>query len=128
MTEKTVFDFADVLVEALADGGDTHTLGDIHDAITRHDMQLWYRNDSAMVTQIEVTPRKKVLRIALAGGTLPDLEAMLPAVFAWARDTQRCDVAMLDGRRGWSRLPQATSYGWTVRGVTMLCPLTGAPS
>jgi hypothetical protein len=121
---KTVFDYADVLQPALEDGGNTHTLGDIHRAIERGDMQLWEGVTSAMVTQIEETPRQRILHIALAGGTLEELEAMLPAVEAYGKH-HFCTMLSLNGRRGWSRIPQMRGHtGWTTTGVTMIRPLT----
>lgn len=121
-----MFDFAESLQLALDDGGNTHTLRDIADAIEANTMQFWYRGESAMVTQIEHTPRHTILHIALAGGTLEELEAMLPAVLSWGRESQQCTLARMDGRRGWSRLPQLAGFGWTVRGVTMTGPLTSS--
>lgn len=121
---KTVFDFADVLQPALEDGGNTHTLGDIHRAIERNEMVLWPGVTSALVTQMEETPRARVLHIALAGGNLDELEAMLPAVEAYGKH-HFCTLLSLTGRRGWSRIPQMRGHpGWTTTGVTMLRPLT----
>ena len=125
--DKTVFDFADVLQDALDDGGNTHTLGDIHRAIERDEMQLWEGRDSAMVTQIEETPRQRILHVALAGGNLDELEAMLPAVHAYGVH-HFCTMMSLSGRRGWSRIPQMRGIpGWTTVGVTMIRPLTASP-
>lgn len=122
--DPTVFDFADVLVEALDDGGNTHSLGDIHKAVLRGDMQLWPGVTSAMVTQIEDTPRQRILHIALAGGTLTELEAMLPAIVAYGKH-HFCTAMRLSGRRGWSKIPQIRGIaGWQTTGVTMMCPLT----
>ena len=124
--EKTVFDFADVLQDALDDGGNTHTLGDIHRAIQRDEMLFWPGHESAMVTQIEDTPRQRILHIALAGGTLDELEAMLPAVMAYGTH-HFCTMMSLSGRRGWSRIPQMRGVaGWKTIGVTMIRPLTAS--
>lgn len=124
MTEPTVFDFADVLQLALDDGGNTHTLADIHKAIQRNEMQLWDGVQSAMVTQIEDAPRARILHIALAGGNLDELEAMLPAVMQYGVH-HLCTMLSLTGRKGWSRIPQLRGVpGWTTTGVTMIRPLT----
>jgi hypothetical protein len=121
---KTVYDFADVLQRALDEGGNTHTLDDIHEAVQGHRMLLWDGVQSAMVTQIEDTPRQRVCHIALAGGTLRELESMLPAVTAYAR-VQQCTLLSLSGRKGWSKIPQIPGFaGWRVAGITMIGPLT----
>jgi hypothetical protein len=123
-SEPTVFDFSEVLSLALDEGGNTHTLEDIHKAVLRGDMQLWPGVTSAMVTQIEDTPRQRILHIALAGGTLNELEAMLPALVEYGKH-HFCTMMTLSGRRGWSKIPQTRNVpGWRTTGVTMMCPLT----
>ena len=122
--EPSVWDFADVLALALEEGGNTHTLGDIHRAIQRNEMQLWPGVTSALVTQIEETPRQRILHIALAGGSLKELEAMLPAVMAYGKH-HFCTMMRLSGRKGWSKIPQVPGFaGWRNAGVTMIGPLT----
>ena len=110
-------DFADILQPALDQCGGSHSMWDISDAIENGHMQFWPGVKSAMVTQIEQTPRRKFVHFFLAAGNLPELEAMLPTILAWAK-SQGCDGATLAGRVGWQRSFLA-AQGWTPQAVVM---------
>lgn len=66
------------------------------------DLQFWPGPHSVILTEIVVAPRRKMLNFFLAGGNLPELEAMYPAVEAWGM-TMGCTSAMMTGRPGWAR-------------------------
>lgn len=87
---------------ALAWSGGTHTLEDVRDAIIAKKAQLWWGKSSVVVTEIEVTPRKKILRFWLAGGVIEEIELMYKLISEWGRDLG-CDSALIVGRKGWER-------------------------
>jgi hypothetical protein len=77
-------------------------LQDILDAIAISEMQLWAGEDSAIVSQISVYPRKKILHLPFVGGNLEELERMAPSIVAFAKHIN-CDMITTAGRRGWER-------------------------
>jgi hypothetical protein len=87
---------------ALARSGGTHTLDDVREAIISHKAQLWWGNNSVIITEIETTPRKKILRFWLAGGEIEEIETMYPLIAEWGRSLG-CDRAVIVGRKGWER-------------------------
>jgi hypothetical protein len=88
--------------DALVHGEGTHTFADIEQAIAAGTLQFWPGSHSAIVTEILTFPRQKVLHVFLAGGALPELEAMMLPLREWARE-QGCTRATLIGRKGWER-------------------------
>jgi len=102
---------------ALKYGGDTHSFEDVVEMIEANDAQLWTGPDSVMVTQVVVYPRRKILMVWVAGGHLAELEAMAPAVEAWAK-SEGCTGAMMLGRPGWERTFLART-GWKRTAVLM---------
>lgn len=97
---------------ALQYSGGTHTFEDIVEGVERGELQFWPGPDSVIVTEIAQYPRRKALHFFLAGGHLPELEAMTPEILAWGRE-QGCNQATLCGRRGWDRT-FLTRTGWAV--------------
>jgi hypothetical protein len=90
------------LAAALEHAPGTHTLQDLREGVASGAFQLWPGRDSAILTQIHVYPRQKVLCIYLAGGHLDVLHDMLPFVLTWARGLG-CSSAFIAGRPGWAR-------------------------
>lgn len=86
-----------------------HEFEDIVDGIVKGNLQLWPGPDGCMVTELIQYPRKKMLNIFLAGGTLEQMHDMANDMRAWAK-AQGCDGAMLSGRRGWVR--EMRKHGW----------------
>ena len=80
----------------------THTVEDVWDQIEAGHAQLWYGPNSVIITQIEETPQRRILRFWLAGGYLEELEPMYIHLEAWGRDIG-CDMAVIVGRKGWER-------------------------
>ena len=112
-----MIDYRLILQPALDLAGGTHTYEDVMAAVEAGTMQFWPGPHSAIVTQIEVTPQKKLLHFFLAGGTLPEIEAMLPPILAWGK-SRGCQGATLCGRPGWQR-SFLSALGWTPHGVVM---------
>lgn len=96
---------------ALSYADATHTYEDVAEMVAAGALQFWPGPASCIVTELISFPRKRVLNVFLAGGNLPELEAMIPFVLAWGKD-QGCDAASFTGRRGWER-SFVTRMGWT---------------
>ena len=80
----------------------TYNMQDVADCIDSCTMQLWTSDNSAVVTQVQIFPRMRVLHIFLAAGDLADLETITPRIQKFAED-MGCQKITLTGRRGWSR-------------------------
>jgi hypothetical protein len=72
------------------------------DCIDSCTMQLRTGDNSAIVTQVQIFPRMKVLHVFLAAGDLVELEIITPRIQKFAED-MGCQKITLTGRRGWSR-------------------------
>lgn len=90
------------VLDALQYTGGTHTLQDVADGLHTTKMQLWPGINSAVVTEITITPQQKILHYFLAGGNLRELSLMRPMIEDWAK-AQGCNKVTLAGRRGWER-------------------------
>jgi len=102
---------APYLERALEHAPRTHTLADLRAGVASGDFQLWQGSDSAILTQIHVHPRRKVLCIYLAAGHMDELRDMLPHALAWARGLG-CASAFIAGRPGWARTFLTKDEGW----------------
>lgn len=89
--------------DALEYAGGTHTLDDIWNGVIKGDFQLWPGEKSAIITEIQIFPQKKVMNIFLAGGDLDELIKMEKSVRAFA-ETIGCNSMSISGRRGWLRI------------------------
>ena len=87
----------------------THTLDDIWVGVVRGDFQFWPGDKSAIITEIQIYPRQKVMHIFLAGGDLDELLEMEKSVRAYAT-TIGCNSMSISGRRGWVRIFEGD--GW----------------
>ena len=104
---------------ALHRGGDTLTLAMVRTRIGEGQYQFWPAPAGAVVTQVIHGETEKEFNILLAGGTLDQLEEMMPSLEAFGR-AQGCVLFTVLGRRGWERTflcqrfgyaPVATLYG-----------------
>ena len=80
----------------------TYNMQDVADCIDSGTMQIWTSDNSAVVTQVQIFPRMRVLHIFLAAGDLVDLETLTPRIQRFAED-MGCKKITLTGRKGWSR-------------------------
>lgn len=87
---------------ALEYAEDTHTLEDVFMSVLAGHRQFWPGERSAIVTEVQQFPQKKVMHFFLAGGELEELNQMQRAIEPWARE-QGCKSITLAGRRGWLR-------------------------
>jgi hypothetical protein len=88
---------------ALTRTGDrTYTVEDVLECIQRQDAQWWPGTRCAIVTELEQTPQRLLLRYWLAGGDFVELRMWTAPIETWARQ-QGCDGAIIVGRAGWAR-------------------------
>jgi hypothetical protein len=88
--------------DALKYSAGTHDIVDVLDAVATNRMQLWPGEQSAVVTEIMVYPRKKMLHVSLAGGNLKEISVMAPSIIDFAKHIE-ADGITIAGRRGWER-------------------------
>ena len=99
--------------KALSFGLGTHTVNDVFDLIKSGQMQIFYTEESAVVTEIKQAPRKKYMCIFLVAGKLDGLKRLQYEVIQFAKD-QGCDFISGGGRLGWSKV---ATEGWKKRWV-----------
>lgn len=88
--------------------GGTHTIEDIHHAISRGQMQCFVRGESFCITEVINAPRKRYLNIFLIVGTLEIME-IHDDILAFAKEAG-CEFLQAFGRPGWK--PVVKKYGW----------------
>ena len=96
------FQKVEKILEPALEYDNTHNMQDVADCIDSSTMQLWTSDNSAVVTQVQIFPRMRVLHIFLAAGDLADLEIITPRIQKFAED-MGCQKITLTGRKGWSR-------------------------
>jgi hypothetical protein len=104
------------LREALAHGGNTHTVGDVVNALLDGAAQLWVDEGALLVTEVETYPRLMALHFWLAAGELSAVIALSQRAMEWGRSIG-CTRASLSGRRGWERALAAE--GWAATRTVM---------
>ena len=89
---------------ALAKSGNTYKVDDVFELVCAGLAHFEPLEDGAAIFLYHQYPQRKMLRIWLAGGVLPDhLEQVLDAAQKHA-DRLRCDGIELEGRKGWERV------------------------
>ena len=95
---------------ALRLSGDTHEIQDIQEACLVGLARLWSGEQSAAVTEIVTYPRKRAVRIWLAGGSLDELRDVIrPKIEKYAR-SENCSRVEIAGRPGWQRALAGVGY------------------
>lgn len=87
----------------------THSINNIWDGVVKGDFQFWPGEKSAIITEIQLYPNKRVLHVFLAGGDLDELLEMEKSVEVYAK-TIGCNSMSISGRRGWVRIFE--NDGW----------------
>lgn len=101
---------------ALEYTGGTHTIEDIEDGVESGAYQFFCSLSAAVVTEILVYPRMKVLNYFLIGGNLGELiQEIEPFVTNWAKEKMGCKKAIGIGRKGFERAFRARGFTpcWT---------------
>lgn len=88
---------------ALGYSGGTHDFADIVQGVAEGRMQLWPNGKSCAITEVTVYPKKRVLHVFLAGGTMRGVTDMLDSAIAWGKQ-QGCTSMTITGRKGWQRV------------------------
>jgi hypothetical protein len=102
------------LLEALKLCDGSHSEEDVLAGLLQSHYQLWPGKNSAIVTEVNVTPRLKAVNFWLVAGDLDEVKSMEAPILEWARSIG-CTKALASGRRGWERaLPH-----WAVKSVTI---------
>lgn len=70
---------------------------------------LWPGEGGALVTQCVIRPEGRFLHCWLGAGSLRGLLELRPGVEAWGR-VMGCQIASLEGRRGWDRVFRPFGY------------------
>jgi hypothetical protein len=99
-----------------ADGA--YTFDEVVAMVESGRLQYWPGPSSAVVTEILSYPRKKVLNFFLAGGNLPEIEAMYPGIHHWGR-SQGCTHAAMFARPGWARSFVTRTAGYVMSPMRM---------
>lgn len=81
---------------------DRYDLEDVLERLLIGDAQLWVCDDAAVVTEIAIYPRRKMLRAWLAAGTYEGIRRIEDRVIPWAKE-YGCDGIEIIGRLGWRR-------------------------
>jgi hypothetical protein len=90
------------LEDALEYSNGTFNIIDIADGVAMGDLHLWPAKDAAVITQITVYPRKKVIHCFLAGGNMETIIELEKDVVRWGK-SQGCQAITLVGRPGWAK-------------------------
>lgn len=102
---------------ALAQAGNTHTIGDVMQRINEQKAVCWTTGESIVITEVMAFPRLRACNYWVVSGRLRECASLQPAIDEWARG-EGCDVATATGRMGWLRLSQ-TPFGadWEPVGI-----------
>lgn len=106
----------DWLSKALEVDG-THGLEDVQRALLEGQAQLFACATGACVTEVVQTPKKRYLRVWLAGGDMAAMRELHPQVIAFGR-TSGCTSVVIHGRKGWERTFLTKEEGWRPALVT----------
>jgi hypothetical protein len=91
------------LKKALEKSGNTHSIWDVWVEVAAGRAVFWPAKTWAAVTQTRQWPRRKVLRIWLAGGDMDGLvNEGLPLAYEFAQH-HGCDSVEIEGRKGWAK-------------------------
>ena len=104
------------LDRALLHGGDTHTIADVVPMLYDGRAQWWQHGDGCAITEIQQTPRIRVLNCWLVAGNLRDCVALQPEIEDWAK-RQGVRRVTATGRRGWA--PITERMGFEVAGIAL---------
>jgi hypothetical protein len=105
------------LQRALDAQGGLWSLNDILERLADGRMQSFVHNNSWIVTQISIFPRRRVLDIIAAVGDLGDCRILHGRILAFANE-MNVDLVAAYGRRGWAR--DADRNGWKIKTTSYL--------
>lgn len=109
--ERDIRAYRGYIEAALTHGAGDFSFEDVVRCVEDGTFQFWPGAESVLLTELLDYPQRRVVNIVAAGGRLPEIEAMVPVLEAWAR-AHGCVEAVFAGRRGWERTFLA-KQGWT---------------
>jgi hypothetical protein len=121
--EARIDNYREQIEAALKFADDSHSFEDIKAAVENEQLQFWPGFSSVVITEIIQLPRYRALNLFLAGGNIPELQAMLPEIEVFARHVG-ADRIVLTGRKGWLR-SFLVHEGYGEKMVTMEKKLNG---
>jgi hypothetical protein len=121
--EARIDSYREQIEAALKFADDSHSFEDIKAAVENEQLQFWPGFSSVVITEIIQLPRYRALNLFLAGGNIPELQAMLPEIEVFARHVG-ADRIVLTGRKGWLR-SFLVHEGYGEKMVTMEKKLNG---
>ena len=90
-----------------------YTIEDILENVINGEYEFWTTTDSALITAVQVYPRKSVLHLFVACGNLEELQQLYLEAEEYARD-KGCEYITILGRAGWERSFLTTDHGFKV--------------
>ena len=105
------------LAKALDRQGGLWTLDDILERLRDGRMQSFVQNNSWLVSQISVYPRRRVLDVIAVVGDLEDHRGLDEKLVDFA-NRMNIDLVSAYGRPGWK--PYGTALGWKIKASNYL--------
>lgn len=105
-----------MIERAMAFSGDTHEYVDIVDGVLCGRFHMWPTENSCLITEILVYPRKRVLHVFLAGGELQEILNLQDSLIQFGKENG-CSSLTMSGRKGW--LKALDKLGWGHSHTTM---------
>lgn len=110
---------ADKINQTLDRFGGLWSWYDIVECCARGEMQMFANNGSIVVTKVADFPRKRVLDIVLAYGSLEEIEEMQQRVYEYGLQVGASMISAHNSRLGWgSRMKNGD--GWRLAGAVYL--------
>lgn len=101
--------YRDLLESAIVHCGGTHLFEDVVDMVETGQMFFWPAEKSCLVTEVVDYPRKRLLHVFLAAGSLEEIKRMEPSIRAYG-EYLGCDAVTLSGRKGWTKALKDMGY------------------
>lgn len=101
--------YRDLLESAIKYCGGTHLFEDVVEMVETGQMLFWPAQKSCLVTEVVDYPRKRLLHVFLAAGSLEEIKEMEPSVRAYGEYLD-CEAITLSGRKGWTRALKGMGY------------------
>jgi hypothetical protein len=108
--------------KALAIDG-THTWEDLRALLGEGKCQIFWNEHGAWITEIMVSPQKRMLNVWIVAGELPEVMDLQEKVEDHARISKCGEMIVRGARLGWKNV--AKEYGWEETAVVLRHPVTG---
>jgi len=95
--------------DALDHGNNSHSFEDIIQGVAQGRYQFWQNDTCCVVTEVIDYPKRRVLHLFLAAGSMDGIRELEPEAVEWAKSIG-CTALTLAGRIGWTK--RLKSDGW----------------